>query len=184
LKDYVACFVAAFLGPILKAIDPKATENLFEAYTNRIHPEDVPLLFQHIEKGVDYQFDHRVVLSDGRVTYLTCVGYYTKNENGEKILLSGTSQDVTDRKIAEQAIKELNNDLEQKVIARTAELELSRTNLIEAQRNVGTSGESDERAAACCTLHAICCILHIVCCICCIARPRSSAYKPSDRAER
>ena len=26
LKDYVACFVAAFLGPILKAIDPKATE--------------------------------------------------------------------------------------------------------------------------------------------------------------
>lgn len=26
LRDYVACFVAAFLGPLLKAIDPKASE--------------------------------------------------------------------------------------------------------------------------------------------------------------
>jgi hypothetical protein len=26
LKDYVAAFAAAVLGPILKAIDPKATE--------------------------------------------------------------------------------------------------------------------------------------------------------------
>lgn len=26
LKDYLACFVAAVLGPLLKAIDPKATE--------------------------------------------------------------------------------------------------------------------------------------------------------------
>ncbi len=118
-------------------IDPKATENLFEAYTSRIHPEDLGLLFHHLEKGTDYQFDHRVILCDQRVKYLTCVGYYTKNENGENTFLSGTSQDVTDRKIAEQAIKELNNDLEQKVIARTAELELSRTNLIEAQRIAG-----------------------------------------------
>lgn len=26
LKDYAACFLAAVIGPILKAIDPKATE--------------------------------------------------------------------------------------------------------------------------------------------------------------
>lgn len=26
LKDYVAAFVAAIIGPVLKAIDPKATE--------------------------------------------------------------------------------------------------------------------------------------------------------------
>lgn len=26
LKDYVAAFIAASLGPVLKAIDPKATE--------------------------------------------------------------------------------------------------------------------------------------------------------------
>ena len=26
LKDYLACFIAAVIGPVLKAIDPKATE--------------------------------------------------------------------------------------------------------------------------------------------------------------
>ena len=26
LKDYLACFIAAVIGPVLKAIDPKASE--------------------------------------------------------------------------------------------------------------------------------------------------------------
>lgn len=26
LKDYLACFIAAIIGPVLKAIDPKASE--------------------------------------------------------------------------------------------------------------------------------------------------------------
>ena len=49
----------------------------------------------------------------------------------------------------------------------TTELLRGRTqqqaDLIEAQRNVGTSGESDERAAACCMLHVACRVLRVLC---------------------
>jgi PAS domain S-box-containing protein len=118
-------------------LEKKNVSNLFEAYLSRFHPDDVKLLFYHFESGKDYQFDHRIVMPDQRIKYLTCVGYFTKNEFGDNVFLSGTAQDVTERKIAEEAIKQLNNELEQKVIKRTAELEQSRTRLLEAQRIAG-----------------------------------------------
>lgn len=118
-------------------IDYDADANLYEAYLSRMHPDEIPHLMYLIELGKDYQFEHRIIMPDQRVKHIQCLGYFTRNENGENLILNGTAQDVTDRKIAEEAIRQLNNELEQKVIERTAELEKSRAKLIHAQQVAG-----------------------------------------------
>jgi PAS domain S-box-containing protein len=118
-------------------IDKSDNVNLFEAYISRMHPEDVKDLMSYVESGQDYEFDHRIILSNHRIKHILCLGYFTRNDEGKNIVLNGTAQDITDRRIAEEAIRKLNNELEQKVIERTAELENSRAKLLHAQNVAG-----------------------------------------------
>ena len=118
-------------------MDQSNADNLFEAYLSRMHPDEIPQLMYLIDLGQDYQFDHRAIFPDQRVKHIMCLGYFTRDAEGNPVVLNGTAQDVTDRKIAEEAIRQLNNELEQKVIERTAELENSRAKLMHAQYVAG-----------------------------------------------
>jgi len=54
----------------------------------------------------DYTIELRIVLSDGTVKYLEAIGHHVFSEEGELIQLVGTNVDVTERKHAEQALRE------------------------------------------------------------------------------
>jgi len=75
-----------------------------------------------LEQGVPYKCDAEVIRSDGLRCWIVARGNVERDEGGKVFRLYGTIQDITERKLAEQQIRELNAGLEQRVEERTAEL--------------------------------------------------------------
>lgn len=83
------------------------------------------------------RIEYRVVHPDGGIHWLAITGMVVfSGESSERraVLAFGTSQDITERKQAQQKLEELNNLLEARVEQRTAELSLANTELIQANR--------------------------------------------------
>jgi len=57
-------------------------------------------------------FEERVVWPDGQETWVSTTKVPLRNSDGETIGIFGISRDITERKRAEQAIQQLNSDLE------------------------------------------------------------------------
>jgi PAS domain S-box-containing protein len=54
----------------------------------------------------DYKVDFRIVLPDGTVKYLEAIGHHLFSEHGELVQVIGTNVDVTERKLAKEALRE------------------------------------------------------------------------------
>jgi PAS domain S-box-containing protein len=93
------------------------------------HPDDIEKAHEDICKCLEpfvttgYQSEYRVRRGDGTWRWILSRGKVVeRDENGGAILLSGTNADITERKEAEQALKALNETLEDRVAQRTAAL--------------------------------------------------------------
>jgi signal transduction histidine kinase len=75
-----------------------------------------------VDGGEDYEIEHRIVRPDGHVRWMLEVGDVVRNEDGRAIRMLGTVQDITRRKIAEEALKRHEAELESLIIERTKEL--------------------------------------------------------------
>ncbi len=73
-------------------------------------------------RGIAYECDAEVVRPDGTRRWITARGESTRDADGAVVGLHGTVQDITERKQAAEALRELNASLEQRVEQRTAEL--------------------------------------------------------------
>ena len=76
----------------------------------RIHPDDQDRVWndemEARRQKRDYRTEFRIVLPDGTVKYVEGVIHHVFSEEGELIDLVGTNADVTERKRAEQALRE------------------------------------------------------------------------------
>jgi signal transduction histidine kinase len=70
----------------------------------------------------DYKIEHRIIWPDGTVRWVSETGDVVRDDEGTAVRMLGVVQDITDRKRAEREIRELNEDLERRVDARTTEL--------------------------------------------------------------
>ncbi|MFA7322062.1 MAG: ATP-binding protein [Dokdonella sp.] len=77
---------------------------------------------QALAQGLAYECDAEVLRPDGGRRWITARGEATRDAAGNIVKLHGTVQDITVRKLAEEQIRSLNAELEQRVIERTAEL--------------------------------------------------------------
>ncbi|MDB5167899.1 MAG: domain S-box [Candidatus Saccharibacteria bacterium] len=79
----------------------------FERYLECIHPDDKKLVIDEIHKasltGMSFAFDHRIVLANGTVRYISSNGQSYSDKNGEITHLTGTARDITDSKLLEHA---------------------------------------------------------------------------------
>jgi diguanylate cyclase (GGDEF)-like protein/PAS domain S-box-containing protein len=78
----------------------------FEAYMERVHPEDRGWVGELIEATLrshePYLFEHRILLPDGAERALRCHGQVVENEKGEAVRLVGVCQDITELAEAEK----------------------------------------------------------------------------------
>jgi signal transduction histidine kinase len=80
----------------------------------RIHPEDVPLLYDMIDRartsGSDLDYEYRLQMPDGSVKHLHLVAHGTRDKDGELEYI-GAIQDVTHRRLSEDALGKLRSEL-------------------------------------------------------------------------
>jgi signal transduction histidine kinase/PAS domain-containing protein len=86
---------------------PGEVQVSLEAYMERIHPEDRAPVRQVVENalatGQPFAFDHRVVWPDGTVRDFQCRGRVWTDPAGAPCRMSGSAQDVTEQRAAEEA---------------------------------------------------------------------------------
>ncbi|WP_045213431.1 PAS domain-containing sensor histidine kinase [Desulfonatronovibrio magnus] len=81
------------------------------------HPEDIPAIKKAIagaiEKDEPYDIEFRIIRQDtGEVRYIHTMGKVEYEGTGQPKVLTGAAQDITDRKKAEEEIKNINQQLE------------------------------------------------------------------------
>ncbi len=81
-----------------------------EGVLEAVHPDDRPNLWEHIRARLAGEnpgtSEYRVLLPDGQVRTLHAWGEIALDEQGRPVRLIGTVQDVTERKRADEAIRE------------------------------------------------------------------------------
>jgi PAS domain S-box-containing protein len=92
----------------------------------RIHPEDRDRWKKNFEKSLrekaDTSDEYRIVLPDGTVKHIHAIRHPVLNGAGDLVKFVGTSIDITERKRAEEALREYREHLEELVKQRTEEL--------------------------------------------------------------
>jgi PAS domain S-box-containing protein len=87
----------------------------YEAFLNSVHPEDREFVRKSVDEALydkkPYSIDHRIVLPNGKVHIVHEQAEVTFDETGRPIRMMGTVQDITERKQAEERIKESENRL-------------------------------------------------------------------------
>ncbi len=82
----------------------------YESFVSRIHPDDQPLVLQTNARtridGSPFNMEYRIITPDGKVKMIREVGYTNQDNAGNVIRLFGTAQDITDRKKAEDELRE------------------------------------------------------------------------------
>ncbi len=81
----------------------------FDTYTSSVHPDDLKALQDKIGKALseksDYAAEHRIILPDGSIKYISAVGRVIIDEAGEPVKMLGVVQDITDIKIQQEALE-------------------------------------------------------------------------------
>jgi PAS domain S-box-containing protein len=92
--------------------DPAEPVTLEMIYS-RIHPDDLPFVLEQSsrqEEGKDYDHEFRLLLPDGSIKYLHVVGRTSLDEDGHHECYA-TIQDVTQRRLAEEALAKARSEL-------------------------------------------------------------------------
>jgi signal transduction histidine kinase len=88
-------------------MEKTSTPITFERYLECIHPDDKKFVTDEIYKAslanLSFAFDHRIVLANGTVRYISSNGQSYSDANGEITHLTGTARDITDNKLLENA---------------------------------------------------------------------------------
>jgi PAS domain S-box-containing protein len=124
----------AYVNPAVTVVTGYAPEAYYShpnLVFRLVHPEDRRLL-ENILRGEfnrERPLTLRWVRRDGTVIWIEQRNVPVRDESGRLIALEGIARDISERKRAEQAIRQLNEDLEQRVLDRTAELEAANKEL-------------------------------------------------------
>jgi two-component system, chemotaxis family, sensor kinase Cph1 len=113
----------------LLGIDSQKTSASFEVWGSALHPEDVQIANQRIEKAVnEHKFldsEYRIMKPDGQIRWINALGETKYDEEGNPLWMTGICIDITQRKQTEIELKETLNNLEELVEERTKELSLA-----------------------------------------------------------
>ncbi len=83
----------------------------------RIHPDDrervMTLSHDAIARGTDHELEYRAIAADGRELWLRDIVHVVKDDTGRATQLRGLTVDLTERKRAEEILRQTENQLRQ-----------------------------------------------------------------------
>ncbi|RYD81947.1 MAG: PAS domain S-box protein [Verrucomicrobiaceae bacterium] len=84
-----------------------------ETFVKSIHPDDRDLVqtkaFRAIEGTEAYQVEYRVIGPDEAVRWVSSQGEVIRDQNGQPLRITGTSTDITERRLMERELIETSN---------------------------------------------------------------------------
>jgi PAS domain S-box-containing protein len=97
--------------------DPEAGAPAWSERLQRVHPEDRAKWHETIDRAIDeksdYEVEFRILLPDGTVKSIYTVGHPVMNARAEVTEFVGSSADITERKRAEEKIRQSERELRQ-----------------------------------------------------------------------
>jgi PAS domain S-box-containing protein len=95
--------------------EPEQVEPTFNLFLERLHPEDRSVVQQTLDNAIrersDFKIEFRIALPDGSIKYLQEVGRAVVKLPGDVDEFVGTTMDITERKHAEEALRDAQADL-------------------------------------------------------------------------
>ena len=138
-----------YISPAYEKIWGRRCDSLYEKaqlWLDAIHPDDLNEVLSYLqnrlitEEDKRYYQEYRIVRPDGSICWIGDRCFPIRNESGQIYRVAGIAQDITERKLAEQAISQ-QNQREQLVAAmaqrirRTLNLdEILTTSVLEVQK--------------------------------------------------
>ncbi len=97
------------LGPVF-GLPPGASHPTYEAFLSAVHPDDrqrvTRAVSRALDEGADYGLEFRTVWPDGSIHWLANKGLVVRDAAGAAVGMAGVAMDVTDHKVAEEALRE------------------------------------------------------------------------------
>lgn len=110
----------------LFGLAPGSFDGTYETFDACLHPDDREDMTQAVKRalreGQDYSHEFRVMWPDGSIHWIESRGRVFCDEAGQVVRMLGTVVEITQRKQAEAALRQMNETLEIRVVERTAEL--------------------------------------------------------------
>lgn len=108
-----------YMSPAFEQVWGQSVESAYSdarQFLTAVHPDDLPIVLNGMAQvgqvpwlGVEY----RVVRPDGTVRWVHTRGYEVSDEAGQVTRVLGTTVDITERKLAELALREKQRELQQ-----------------------------------------------------------------------
>jgi len=107
---------------LLNIFEINLKELTFNTFIDILHPDDRAFNQKHINDGIEFgtawDMELRLLFKDGRVKWISCIAEPQMNENKTVSTIAGIVQDITERKEAEEKLKE--NEDKHRIILETA----------------------------------------------------------------
>ena len=114
-----------YINPAYEIISGHSRERLYQDpqdFLDSVHPEDREHFIAKIKNTTlseSYTEEYRIFRPDGEMRWIWTRAFPLKNNLGEVYRLMGISEDITERKQAQNILQEANADLERRVSERT-----------------------------------------------------------------
>ncbi len=124
-----------YVNPAFQELTGRTCESFYEdrdMMLDAVHPDDkewvMAALDQRLE-SIPFRKEHRIIHLDGSVRWVWSQIFPVRNEAGDVYRWASIMEDITERKRAEEEIRKLNQELEQRVAERTVQLEAANKEL-------------------------------------------------------
>lgn len=105
---------------------PGTFDGKYETFDRCLYPDDRKALKSAVNQAIRerqiFQHEYRIIWPDGSIHWIEGRGQAFYDETGNAVRMTGTVMDVSDRKRAEAALQQANDELERRVKERTAQL--------------------------------------------------------------